>query len=39
MNDILPADIKSWQLVESVFLQLMDGYGYEEKHSLPAASF
>ena len=30
MNDILPADIKSWQLVESVFQKLMDSYGYEE---------
>ena len=30
MNDILPADIKSWQLVERVFHQLMDNYGYEE---------
>jgi len=30
MNDILPADIKSWQLVERVFQQLMDNYGYEE---------
>lgn len=30
MNDILPVDIKSWQLVESVFHQLMESYGYEE---------
>jgi len=30
MNDILPADIKSWQLVERVFQQLMGSYGYEE---------
>jgi histidyl-tRNA synthetase len=30
MNDILPADIKSWQLVERVFHQLMESYGYEE---------
>lgn len=30
MNDILPAEIKSWQLVERVFHQLMESYGYEE---------
>ncbi len=30
MSDILPVDIKSWQLVEHVFQQLMDSYGYEE---------
>lgn len=30
MNDILPADIKSWQLVERIFYQLMESYGYEE---------
>jgi histidyl-tRNA synthetase len=30
MNDILPDEIKSWQLVEQVFHQLMQSYGYEE---------
>ena len=30
MNDILPVDIKSWQLVERVFQQLMESYGFEE---------
>lgn len=30
MSDILPVDIKSWQLVEGIFKQLIDNYGYEE---------
>jgi len=30
MNDILPADIRGWQLVESTFKSLMHSYGYEE---------
>jgi len=30
MNDILPAEISRWQLVEQVFRDLMNGYGYEE---------
>jgi histidyl-tRNA synthetase len=30
MNDILPADIKSWQLVERAFHHLMETYGYQE---------
>jgi len=30
MNDILPADVPRWQLVERAFHDLMSGYGYEE---------
>ena len=30
MNDILPSEIKSWQLVESIFRDLMTSYGYDE---------
>ncbi len=30
MNDILPSEIKGWQLIESVFYNLMQAYGYNE---------
>ncbi len=30
MNDILPSEIQGWQLVESVFQELMKSYGYDE---------
>ena len=30
MNDILPSEIEGWQLVESIFRDLMKSYGYNE---------
>ncbi len=30
MNDILPGETVRWQLVESVFREIMAGYGYDE---------
>ncbi|VAW92508.1 Histidyl-tRNA synthetase [hydrothermal vent metagenome] len=30
MNDILPSEIEGWQLVESIFHDLMKSYGYSE---------
>ena len=30
MNDILPSEINGWQLLESVFRELMLSYGYNE---------
>jgi histidyl-tRNA synthetase len=30
MNDVLPADIRAWQLLEGTARELLAGYGYEE---------
>jgi len=30
MNDILPSEIEAWQLVESIFRDLMKSYGFDE---------